>query len=137
MKINKEKTNLLFNKALGEEYYQFLYKRKIVSRSYLEALQKGEYGYLEDNVLSINGWDYSVRYILGASNEAIYDIIRDNQIYGIPPEEGTIVAILEGDDYLFLKPNDLCLYFFSRDTEEVVIVCKDYCDLENIIFKEN
>lgn len=137
MKINKEKTKLLFDKTLGKEYYEFLSERKIVSESYFKALQKCEYGYLEDNVLTIDGWEYSVRYILGASNEAIYDIIRDNQIYGILPEEGTIVAILEGDDYLFLKPNDLCVYFFCRDTEKETMVCKDYYDLENIIFGEN
>ncbi len=72
------------------------------------------------------GVAYNVSYILGASKTDIYDIIRVNQIYGIEPDEGTIFAIIRGDDYLFFKPNDAAVYFFCRDTEEDIKVAEDY-----------
>ena len=133
MKINVEKTKKYFNDSIQEKYLDFLKERNIISERYIQALKSGNYGILEDNTILINDEEYIVTYILGSSTESIYDLIRVNQFYDLRSEEGTVFAILLGDDFLFFKPNDEKVYFFYRDTEEVTIVAEDYDSFLDLI----
>ncbi len=126
MKINKEKTRQYFSDAVEKKHLDFLRERDVISKGYIKALKEGQYGMLENNCIYINGEEYIVTYILGASKESIYDLIRVNQFFDLPPEQGTAFAILLGDDFLFFKPYDETVYFFCRDTEEEFVVAEDY-----------
>ena len=126
MKINVEKTKRYFNDSIQEKYLDFLKERNITSKGYIQALKDGKFGMLEENFIEINNEEYIVTYILGSSNESIYDLIRVNQFYDLNSEEGTVFAILLGDDFLFFKPNDERVYFLYRDTEEVTEVASDF-----------
>lgn len=132
MKIDAEKTKKFFDEAIQEKHLEFLKERNVISEQYVQALKDGTFGMLEDNTIIINGEEYVVTYILGSSKESIYDLIRVNQFYDIPAEEGTAFAILLGDDYLFFKPNDEKVYFFYRDTEEVTEVAEDFNSFMNL-----
>lgn len=133
MKINVEKTHLYFDDSICDKYYDFLKRRNIRSKSYIQALKDGKYGILEDNTILIEEEEYMVTYILGSSKESIYDLIRVNQFYDLDPKEGTAFAILLGDDFLFFMPNDEKIYFFCRDTEEIKEVAADYDSFINLI----
>lgn len=133
MKFNVEKTKKYFNDSIQEKHLDFLKDRNITSKGYLQALKEGAFGMLEDNTIQINNEEYIVTYILGSSNESIYDLIRVNQFYDLDPQEGTAFAILLGDDFLFFKPNDEKVYFFYRDTEEVAEIAEDYDSFLNLI----
>lgn len=137
MKFNKEETENYFNDPVEERYFTYLEQRGIVSSWYIQSLREGKQGVLQDNGIVIADEEYSVECILGSGKIDIFDLIRNNEIYGVSAEEGTVIAILLGDDYLFLKPNDERIYFCCRDTEKVIVVAKDYQELDEMIkYKE-
>ena len=137
MKIDIEQSKPYFKRRLSKKYLTFIEERNVTAKGYLELLKSHQYGFMVENSIKIGKDEYSVQYILGPSEEDIYDLIRDNEIYGIKPEEGTIFAVLLGDDYLFFKPNDDAVYFCFRDTEEIIKVAESLKDFEkNIITGE-
>lgn len=137
MKIDIEQSKRCFKRQLSQKYLTFLEDRNVTAKGYLDLLKNHQYGFPEENSIKIGHDEYSIQYILGPSEEDIYDLIRDNEIYGIKPEEGTIFAVLLGDDYLFFKPKDDAVYFCFRDNEEIIKVAESLEDFEkNIITGE-
>jgi len=133
MKINAEDTKEYYNSTVDERHLRFLEDRGINISEYTDFLREGRYGILDYNTVTLCGEECMVNCFLGSSNEGIYDLIRDNEIFGIKPEEGTIFAILEGDDFLFFRPDDEAVYYCYRDTEEVFRVADSFGELLEMI----
>ena len=126
MTINIVKTREHYKETLSESYYDYLLKRGINSTSYIQALRGGLFGVLDENCIVIDGYDYCIRCVLGMSEENIYDLIQTNVLYGLSPAEGTVIAVTEGDDYMFLKPDEDTVYFCFREDEEITRVADNY-----------
>ena len=138
MKIDREQSKPYFKQRVSKKYIVFLESRNVTAKGYCEHLKQHLYGFPQENAIRIGNDEYSIQYLLGPSNEDIYDLIRDNQIYGMKPEDGTIFAVLLGDDYLFFKPNDDAVYFCFRDTEETIKVAESLEEFEmKIITRRN
>ncbi len=138
MKFDFENTKKFFSFPIDQKYFAYLKCRQIVSNEYIEALQKEQYGYLQENMILIQDQPYCLDCILGASGEAICDLMGTNDLYGLSAEIGTVIAVLLGDDYLFFKPNDPTVYFCCRDTDEIVPVAGSYSELQTKIqYEEN
>lgn len=125
-------TENLFYSTIPQNYYDYLTTRGVISQQYINALQQKQFGILCENTIQIDD-TYSVRYILGASNESIYDLIQTNKLYLMPKEIGTVFAVLEGDDFLFFKPFRPEVFFFYRDTEEEIMLSSDFYNFVNKI----
>ena len=126
MKFNQRDTDESFIKPISEEYFDYFKEREIVSDEYFRALRNGEYGILEENMLLINNTPFCLNCLLGESKESIFDIRGTNSLYGVSKDEGTAIAVLYGDDYIFLKPNDPKIYYKSISTDEELLIADTY-----------
>lgn len=137
MIINKEETMESYETTISEKYYRFLEDRKVISKEYFSALRSGQFGILCENVLIIQGKPYCLNCILGQSDESIYDIIETNKLYGLSKDDGTVFAVLYGDDYLYFKPNDSKVYYKSLSSDEDFLVSNSYKEfLSKIDYQE-
>lgn len=126
MIFNQRDTDESFIKPISEEYFDYFKEREIVSDEYFRALRNGEYGILEENMLLINNTPFCLNCLLGESKESIFDIRGTNSLYGVSKDEGTAIAVLYGDDYIFLKPNDPKIYYKSISTDEELLIADTY-----------
>ena len=133
MKIIKKQTRQYFRRYLARRYFDFLAERKITAESYISSLKNGQYGIVDSNCFSVDEIEYNLKYILGSSKESIYDLIRVNQIYSMSPDQGTIIAICLGDEYVFLKPNEDAVFFNCGDSDEDFKVAENYQDFLNML----
>ena len=136
MKFNKKETKESYIFPVTGKYYRYLAEREVISKEYKEALEGEQVGILMENVVIIQKKPFCVNCILGESNESIFDIIGNNEIYKLSKETGTVFAVLYGDDYLFFKPQDPHVYYKSISTDEEVLVANTYKDFIELIWFE-
>ena len=124
--INESETRECFKKSITKKYFDYLESRGITCKQYLEALRQKKFGFINENMLNIDGRPYSVQCILGRSDESIYDIIKTNELYGIEPVNGTAIAVMYGDDYVYLMPDDEKIYFMDCCFGKSMIIADTY-----------
>ena len=134
--FNEKDTKQFFINPIKQQYYDYLLSRGVNHSDYLSALREGNVGILNENVILIGADKYSVNCILGMSNESIFDIIGTNALYGLTPDRGTVIAVLYGDDYIFYKPNDHCLYLSTVSNIEVSVVAESFTEFLTMIHVE-
>ncbi|MBQ6520495.1 MAG: hypothetical protein IJI14_17405 [Anaerolineaceae bacterium] len=137
MKFNIIQTKESYVFPIPELYFTYLNERKIISEGYQKALRNDSVGILEENKIIIQNKPFCVNCILGKSSESIFDIIGTNKLYGLNPEEGTVFAVLYGDDYLFFKPDDKRIYYKSISSDEIIPLASCYTEFLSMICFDN
>ncbi len=138
MRVNRRETEESYKPIISDRYYKYLDDRSVVSDEYFTALKKGQFGILEENVLIIDESPFCLNCILGESEDSIFDIIGTNSLYNLSKEDGTVFAVLYGDDYLFFKPNDKRIYYKSISSDDEILVASTYNEfLGKIKFQED
>lgn len=131
--FNNNDTKESYIKPISRGHLLYLENRGIISRDYYHALLIGDYGILKENKLEINGTPFCVNCILGQSDDQIFDIIGTNSLYNLQPEKKTAFSVLYGDDYLFFKPNDEKIYYWSISLDEEILLADTYNDFLSMI----
>lgn len=133
MKFQKKVTEDTYKRSVSDKYYEYLKSRGITNTNYIKALKNNEFGILIENVVTISDKPFCLNCILGESSENVYDLIETNNMYGLSKEEGTVIAVLYGDDYIFAKPESESIFYKSITTDEVIELAKSYKDFCELI----
>lgn len=133
MIINKEKSELLFKKIDQLKLNSFLTLGHFFSPGYEDFLVSTGGGFALENEFLINGETHVIDYYLGDSPQLIYDLFNGNQYYETSQDGCLVIAILVGDEFLVLKKDDPCVYYYNRDEWTYTKIADDFVSFQKSI----